>query len=502
MNYTLNDNERTLLSAFMDGELSSADIQTVDALLARSAEARQYLDELRTVGALSGSALAVPVAAGSGSLGATAKLTGSAIQAAAKRATLLKGAATGSWGLAGTVGALAVAAVGVAVMLKNPPEPESRHAAQIAGTSRPAQTPMVPVSLLDTSNLIVPPMNKSDLVRFAIDGTLPIDAGRKRFLTLAPKGNDSLAVTVHARPSSVGEHEYAALQALPQHMLDSLQSVVRTAVLNSKRGIALRSDISTLRLNLIRTLEQHAPALSSQVRRDLDRARTELTAFQEAMERSMEMRRRSSSGDDIVVYQQVQSVDFASLVGDDDEMPEQGMVLSFNNGPVLAVDPGALQSLEQHMRVIVSSQSQPSIVLEQGPRGVVVVHGGGERNGLPLVHRSEPAIGVGAGAPSDTAIVEQESRYTAIRTIIGDADIEDSLKLRIRRSIRQVRGSLQFADSIMRRLRNEINKHEGGDSHYDDVIKDVKESLGKDKPVDQSGVDGEQKKAEEGSEKK
>ncbi len=488
----------------MDGELSSADIQTADALLARSAEARQYLDELRTVGALSGSALAVPVVAGSGGLGVTAKLTGSAIQAAAKRATLLKGAATGSWGLAGTVGALAVAAVGVAIMLKNPPEPESRHAAQHISSSRPAQTPVVPVSLLDTSNLIVPPMNKSDLVRFAIDGTLPIDAGRRRFLTLAPKGNDSLAVTVRARASSVSNHEYAALRALPQHMLDSLQSVVRTAVLNSNRGIALRSDISTLRLNLIRTLEQHVPALSSQVRRDLDRARTELTAFQEAMERSAEMRRRSSSGDlgsDIVVYQQVESVDFASLVGDDDEMPAQAMVLGFNNGPTLAVDPGALQSLEHHIRVIVSSQSQPAIVVEQGPRGVMMMHGG-ERNGLPSVRHREPEIGVGAGAPSDTAIIEQDSRYTAIRTIIGDADIEDSLRLSIRRTIRQVRGSLQFADSIMRRLRNEINKHEGGDSHYNDVIRDVKEALGREKSPDQSGVNGEQKKVDEGAEKK
>src|SRR6478672_1557469 len=102
MQYTLSDNDRVLLSAYFDGELSSTEQLKVEEFLAGSAEAQNYLNDLRALNGLSIAAFPV-ISIGSTSLGtgAAGKLSGSAIKIAAQKTVVAKGFLGGMWGLAG-----------------------------------------------------------------------------------------------------------------------------------------------------------------------------------------------------------------------------------------------------------------------------------------------------------------------------------------------------------------------------------------------------------------
>lgn len=349
MKYNLNDTERTLLSAYIDGELAPHEIAAAERLLSSSDEAQRYLNELRTVEHLSSSALVGVVASEGVSGGVAAKLTGRAIEAAAKKALFTKAASLGTWGIAGTVGVVATAAVGLALSLASPKElPIARVERQAAAAARPsaAGTPASFVNV-DTNNLIVPPMSTSDLVTFAVHGTLPLGDTRKQFLTCAPKGADSLAVRMHSTaPEAFAADEIGAWNPAEIKVLDSMQRVIRTSVLHyANQGIALRADIPTLRLNVIRTLERAAPEMPAQLRARLDRSRTEMMACREML-RSVE---EHDAGAGTVRYIEVRAI------GEnvpEDFMAERSMqvVLGIDRDQVISVNEHSLRTLETFAR--------------------------------------------------------------------------------------------------------------------------------------------------------
>ena len=80
MSYILTENEKVLLSAYHDGELSGSEFADAEKLLQNSAEARRWLRDAGTVGKLSRTSVVRPGAALRSS-----KLTGQAIASVASR---------------------------------------------------------------------------------------------------------------------------------------------------------------------------------------------------------------------------------------------------------------------------------------------------------------------------------------------------------------------------------------------------------------------------------
>ncbi|MEP7219405.1 MAG: hypothetical protein ABI876_10835, partial [Bacteroidota bacterium] len=133
------------------------------------------------------------------------------------------------------------------------------------------------VASLDTNDFLVPPMTAADLYAFAVHGTLPMDSRRERFITVAPKGKDSLEVHLHADSPVDPREEFKEFDEVDLHILDSIQRVIRTSLIQYSNGnIALRADIPSIRLGAIRTLERANAQLPAQIRAELDRTRAEL----------------------------------------------------------------------------------------------------------------------------------------------------------------------------------------------------------------------------------
>ncbi len=257
MNQRLTENDRVLLSTYLDNELAAADVVRAERLITSSPEAESYLNELRALGTLSIEAGALPAG-----LAATMKLTGPAIVTAAKGISLAKGTILGGWGVTGLVGVAATAAVAVTIALsgggRDAPKDPTHTTAQ-TGHAAVAQTvPAVTALTLDSNALIVPEMTPTEMVAFAVDGTLPIDEGRKRFITLVTKGRDSLSVEIHNRPPQGMVdimRDIERLRPAEYRGIDSLARMVRLAVLQGKDGgTIVRRDIGRLRLEVAQLL--------------------------------------------------------------------------------------------------------------------------------------------------------------------------------------------------------------------------------------------------------
>jgi hypothetical protein len=277
MSHSLSDNDRTLLSAYMDGEVSADEIRDAERLLDGSEEARTYLEHLHAVQGFSVQAFpALPVGAATGA--ALGKLSAGAISAAAKKSALIKGLTLGPWGTVGVFAAAASVAVGVTVAVQSH-NTEGKYAATAVHRtiSRAAMMP-APVNV-DTSSLIVPPMTPSEVVRFAVDGIVPIDSKRSQFLALASHGRDSIMVSLHSRPSEDFNSELDEIDPTRWQELDSVHRAIRTALLQYKNGgIAIRCDIPALRLKALEHVERLCQQLPVKIQEDLVSVRREVEA--------------------------------------------------------------------------------------------------------------------------------------------------------------------------------------------------------------------------------
>lgn len=289
MNHRLTENERGLLSAYLDGELNDVDRLGAERLLAESGDARRYLEELRAIEKISSSALTVPLSADAMII--ATRLTGSSIKTAAGSAALKTGL-LGSWGTLGIGGLVTAAAVTVGVMIW----PGRQLTTDNTPVSRPPYVTglqATPVVNLDSSSVIVPPMTAGELVTFAVDGTLPIDAARERFITVASRSADSLAVALHAgTPKENLTRELARLtpSAIPSY--DSLMRISRLVVLRSNDGaIAVSPTVPQLRLRILQSLARlESSDVSQACRTRIARAEEELAVIRakQGVERSRE----------------------------------------------------------------------------------------------------------------------------------------------------------------------------------------------------------------------
>ncbi len=280
MQHNLSDNDRVLLSAYVDGELSAIERQRVEQMLAGSPEAQSYVGDLRALNGLSSAAFPTislgSAAIGSGSMG---KLSGSAIKVAAQKAVLTKGFFGGMWGLAGVATASVVVVAGVALSLKPLPPSSSITETPKAQTSFSSSRSVVatPAMDIDSNSVIVPRITPVELVKFAVKGTLPIDSKRDCYIRLA--AGEDLQGGVHEDLNDLDRD----LQNFDWHQckgLDSMQEVVRTAFLNySGDRIAIRKDIGDLRLKVLKNLElQVAPQFPERTRQQLRIARRKIEA--------------------------------------------------------------------------------------------------------------------------------------------------------------------------------------------------------------------------------
>ena len=404
MTYKLSQIDRTLLSAYLDGEVSPAERLRAEQLLKGSEEARSYLRDLQAVNYLSGAAIAVPAvgAAGTASVGISAKLTGNAIQAAAKRAAVTKASsALGSWGIVGLASAAAAVVAGVALSVNTPAtQPRTtidRDRADRVAATRKETIPVAPALDIDTSNLLVPPMTTSDLYAFALHGTLPIGAKRNCFITLAAQGGDSLQVKVHSKAPEEIAPDIAAIEPREAQTLDSLQRVIRTSVIHyANGGVALRADIPQVRLAAIRTLEQVAPRLT---REKFERTRLQLAEAERTLQRfsasspsRVEASVTASMGRPVsymVIYQDPSGIsDWTS-----DMLPQDQFVVKVDE-PSFTVDPRRLGSLQQRLGLPVPPTPPPAFD-EDVQASVMVGSGAGSRPKPKMRRPSSEGIGVG-----------------------------------------------------------------------------------------------------------
>ncbi|MDB5034259.1 MAG: hypothetical protein JWQ98_1500 [Chlorobi bacterium] len=277
MIHKLSEIDRTLLSAYLDNEVSAVERLRAEQLLASSGHARAYLGELRAVGQLSEAGVIVPAVMTS--LPGATRLTGSAIETIARRAAIKKAMAFTALKIAGVATTAAAVVTGVVLITRHPVVKEKPPTAHARVAPRETVSPVAaqPVANLDTNVFLVPPMTAADLYAFAVHGTLPMDSKRERFITVAPKGKDSLEVHVHADSPVDLREEFKEFDEADLHILDSIQRVIRTSLIQYSNGnIALRADIPSIRLGAIRTLERAKAQLPAQLREQLNRTRAEL----------------------------------------------------------------------------------------------------------------------------------------------------------------------------------------------------------------------------------
>lgn len=278
--YSLTPEERTQLSALLDNELSETERESTIRLLAGSEEARRYLQHLRSLRTLtadnSGGTKRIVAAA-------SPALTGAAIRTAATSYSggLLGGAGSllNGWVLAATAG---VALLG-GVLLTQPGSlvPSAEKPAVVATAPAPA-VPIAQAVAVDTASLIVPPLTRTDLFNFAVDGTIPIEAPHRCYLTITPTHGDSMKLTVRSKPPQTLSDLDIKASAIDASLavLDSLATVVRSVVVKTPNGIALRSDVPQIRALAVRKLESAPQQLPSHARIRVEGARRALVAFE------------------------------------------------------------------------------------------------------------------------------------------------------------------------------------------------------------------------------
>lgn len=255
MSYTLSEQEKSLLSAFHDGEATATEAAQARQLLERLPEARAWLRDARSVGRMSVEAtMRVPLPALSG------KLTGTAIVTAATKQGALSGggffaAARSPLGLAGAAAVLIAGAIWTFQELKNPVESHSNTELRVPSpetTSAIADAAMTDAfPQPDENALMVPPITARDLVGFALEGTLPINAERTQFV-----GMESGTAQEPTLAQEI-EGGMETLKPLQVRALDSLGKLVRSSMVRLQgRGWAVRSDLPDLRLAVIDQLQK------------------------------------------------------------------------------------------------------------------------------------------------------------------------------------------------------------------------------------------------------
>ncbi len=277
----LSEHQRTLLSALRDGELKGEELQQAERLVADSEAARAFLGELELLHGVALEAWAAPIAAGS----IPASLSAEVIRAAAvARGTAAHGLLGSAWGVGGVIAAAAAVVIGVTMSLNTGPDSPRVDSRLASVPSAPAiqPDPVVRTVSLDADDLIVPQMTSEELVGFAVDGVVPIDAKRDRYASVASAGGDSIALRMRTRPASVIDASALGIDALAG--LDSLHGAVRTTLVRcGADGLAVRSDLPELRLRLLRRIEQAATQIPDDFRRRIERAREELMRLQQRM---------------------------------------------------------------------------------------------------------------------------------------------------------------------------------------------------------------------------
>lgn len=271
MSHILSDQEKSLLSAFHDGEATPREAAQARQLLERSPEAKSWLQDARAVRHMSvESAMRTPLPPLSG------KLTGSAIVKAAAGAG---GAGGGSFfavarsplGLAGAAALLLAGAVWTYGELKNPAPFESGRQTEIAAAMPETNHSQVLATAdlspqPDANPVTIPPITARDLAGFALDGALPINAERTRFVGM---GSNQAETTAAVREIEEGMRELEPLQV---RALDSLAELLRSSVIRLQgNGLAVRSDLPDLRLAVIERLRD--ADLSGAARKELNTAR-------------------------------------------------------------------------------------------------------------------------------------------------------------------------------------------------------------------------------------
>ena len=267
MSYILTENEKVLLSAYHDGELSGSEFADAEKLLQNSAEARRWLRDAGTVGKLSRTSVVRPGAALRSS-----KLTGQAIASVASRRGGLgtfSNMVHSPWSAVGAVGLLLAGTMLLTDPFSSEGEKKRPLLAGLAGT-----TEILSIGPEEEAVSVIPPITPSDLAGFALEGRLPMNSERTEYLALA-SGEISDEQALLEIEAGLGSLERNRLRTL-----DSLTELLRTAVL--RRGgdaYAVRPDLPTLRQEMIEQI-QTAP-LSSATSTRLEKARLESKRSQE-----------------------------------------------------------------------------------------------------------------------------------------------------------------------------------------------------------------------------
>lgn len=479
MSYNLSNTERTLLSAYLDGEISATERVQAEQLLTRSEGARAYLNEIRAVDALSGSVLtgtSILEAAGNAAP-FSAKLSGKAIEAAAEKAIYSKAVALGSWGLAGVAGVAAVV-VGVALSVTTPSRPvagklPSRSVPQSRTATAPEMIATAPVIDLDTSNLLVSPMTPSDLFAFAVDGTLPIKSNKGSYITLAPQGKASMALEVHAdAPEDISER-LPSLDAPALAMFDSIQRVVRTSLLQySNERIALRADLQSLRLGVIRSFERAAPHMPMEIRERLDRSRMQIAAVQRSFGGGeIEAGGTGGSGEPEEGQVPYLLVAFGSA-GDRPQQfapPDERIIFSVSE-PAVLIDQRSLMALQ---RMVPAPPAIPFFTDADDEREMLNASPVGMRPRSRVKRYTLPAMQ--QEELQEREIIPPEVRApfqnnpNARDNNVGLQE-QDSNILRMREALERADEAVRRADSIMQRMRKELESKVRSDGGRNSIM--------------------------------
>lgn len=256
MTYRLSDTERTLLSGYLDGEISSAERQTAEGLLARSKDAQTYLNDLQSLRNVTHEAFPLPmVGTGIAGVAFSAKLTGSSIASAAGKTAAVKGLFAGSWGVASIATAAASIGVVMALNFGGGRIDNSGDNLRPMASAQPVSAPPAASAANDTASLVVPSMTPDELVGFAVGGTLPVDQHRSRYLTVQTEGKDSFRLELHRGKPSDMAFQQVSLAETPQ--LDTVEQAIRRSVKALPNGlIGLRNDIWNNRQRLVNLLRE------------------------------------------------------------------------------------------------------------------------------------------------------------------------------------------------------------------------------------------------------
>jgi len=258
MSDRLSDTERTLLSGYLDSEVSSAERQGAEGLLARSKDAEAYLNDLRSLRSVAHEAFPPMFGAGIAGAAFSAKLTGGSIASAAGKTIAVKGLFAGSWGMASI--ASAAASIGVVMALNFGGGRIDNSGDNLrpvsASQSAPASHSSAAIAA-DTGSLVVPSMTPDELVGFAVKGTLPIDPNRNRYLTVQTKGKDSFRLELHQGSPNELANQFKEVHLAETPQLENVEQAIRRSVKAFPNGsIGLRNDIWNNRQQLVNLLRE------------------------------------------------------------------------------------------------------------------------------------------------------------------------------------------------------------------------------------------------------